>query len=621
MKLILLLTISITFLLFETRASLKKRAPDAENKNTEKVNCLIDFLDYKFKHHDLFIYSRLESTELEIEMIKQLNVENKRTLRIVNAETVQECKYYNEIYKQYLIFIDTAKGLNDIFEMCFSPGPRTTSPLLLIVADDTKEVMGIMKILKSYKLYLSSLVTKVSKRTLSLYDHKGDCNENTNFSTSFYNCQNFNEIPSFLLLNSNVCNLRVGIRIAPPFTFELPLQIMRKFNLKRPYLGTEMKILTEMLDVFNQKAHFISYNYSMIGNFDDKTETGSGVINELVKGELDLIFGAMNLCNYSKYIQPAHCSCSSNLIAIVKKRKDVELTKVFNTFSLNIWLFISLTFLMLACFPYIISRIYKISRLTNSVTFKLFTILLGQGINFNRKHFRLLFLSWIWFTYLLRSCYEAKITSLFVERDSSRQVNDLNEICEDKYTIFIDKSNTGVKENALKFLNCNFSSILFVHVKDPLNALLSTKNNLVAAFMYKEIYIQKLGTLNQHSIQNLHVIKESLEITQFYYYSRAGEQFSSAAHKVWQKLHESDIFNVYKRFINHYMKLWNKNNSTDEPLHLTMKNVYNIFILYASCIIINVLCFITEIIIHKMQKCSNSFKNFFSNLCPSQHLH
>lgn len=212
--------------------------------------------------------------------------------------------------------------------------------------------------------------------------------------------------------------------------------------------------------------------------------------------------------------------------------------------------FTSVIFLGLNTFPRIVGCFYKTPKLTHLVTLNLLTILFGQTIELRKKHFKLLFLSWIWFTFLLRSCYEARIKSLFIEKESNTQIDSLKEICEKNYTIFIQTNDQLIYRNILDLPSCKLSSDKFVHVEKPLDELLNSQFDSVAAFMYGQQYAWECEKLYKSNVENLHIIKEMVGVTAFCLYSRSGEISSSLVRKpIKSHIEQSGVLIQYERFI------------------------------------------------------------------------
>lgn len=404
----------------------------------------------------------MNSKDIENEVIYQLMQYNKqeKKLLVEIAETAHQCKQYKEDYKQFLIFVNKVQEFNNIFEKCLSTGSQRKSLIILIVATNTTDQIGLCNVTKSHKINLLHF-TEVDKTLLSLFMVKTKYKEYAECNTTIHDCE-INARPNLRLLDNNVSSLKICLRIVPPFVYQMSPEIIRNFKLENLYYGNEVFILKELIHFFKEKVQFTGYDF-VTKHYDEKTQISSKLVKKLVEGEFDLIFGAMDIRNYSQFIQPACISSIGHGIAIVKTRKDNELMKIFTALSWKIWLFTSLIFIILICFSHIIWRILKITNLTDSISFKLFTIMLGQDINLNSIRFlELLFLSWTWFTYLLRLCFEANITSLFIDKDSSTQIDNINEICEKNYTIFIEY-NFAIHDSYLQFPKCNFSINRFVY--------------------------------------------------------------------------------------------------------------------------------------------------------------
>lgn len=574
--------------------------PNTSNEVEKHIKCLIDFT---FKYKDLVVYKDSDIGNAENDMLDSLIQYNEQNRNLV-VETVtsdQQCtNSKNFCFKQYLIFANTAKALKIIIQKCLYKKLRASFPLFFIVAYNTTETAEILEVLKFERIYLSPLVTAYNETGLLLHAIKPGCKGDTEVHSDLYRCLKTVLHSEFPLFNHKHCNFKVGVRIVPPYVIKLPTEKAEGFHNK--FQGTELLILRYLMNYLNHKIQIIAYNSSTsVGHYNDETKTGSGLIKDLTEGKIDIIIGAITYTNDSRPIEPFYKSAYENRIAIVKKRKDNEFMKMFNVFSWEVWLFTSVLLLTLYCFPHIVANYYNIPNLTNMVSFKLFTILLGKSINFRRKHFKLLFLSWIWFTFLFRSCYEAKITSLFIDRDSSKQIDSLNEICEKKYTIFIDKRHASMYKDTMEFPDCKFSFDQFVLVENPLHELLDSKLDSVAVFMYEKQFMWELQKNLTTIVENLHIIKELLGVRLFYFYSRSGEILSSSfLHRSARRNIDQNFLLTYVRYIENTADIIkNKDRNLGEKSPLTLWQLRSIFILYIICVIICILCFFFEIVMDK----------------------
>lgn len=531
-----------------------------------------------------------------MQMIIYLTQHFKNRNIIVNTIT-SDHQYLNSTwnYKQNLIFVNTARELNIIFQNYFFE--RKYSQSFLIVADNTMEAEEILEIMKRYQIYMSPLFTSYNKKGLLLHTVKHGCKGIPEVYSDIYNCSNPILLTKFRLFRNVKCSYKVGLRLTAPYVFKRTKKECCDSSYENQ--GTELLILKYIMHYLKHRIEIVSYNSPIIGHYDEKTKTSSGMIKELIEGRVDVILGAIPN-TYSNLTESFYKSLYDIKIAIVKKRRDNELIKMISTYSWDVWLFTFILFLILNMFPYFVARFYNIPKLTDLVTFKLFTIIFGQSITFKKKHFRLLFLGWILFMFLLRSCYEARITSLFIDRDSSTQIDSLNEICEKKYTIFIDKYNKDIYKDIMEIPNCEFSSDQFVHVENPIIELLHSKLPLVAAFMYQEQYKWELGGHHKKVIQNLHIVKRQLGMAVFNFFSRPGEISSNVPLKPVTWLIEGGHLRGYKRFIDSISSTRYKDRSSNDATPLTLWQIRSVFMLYSIGVLVSFIFFVIEIITHKI---------------------
>lgn len=597
---IFLLLVSTIIWVATLKSLVDAQISDVSDDFEIKIKCLIDFSDLVFKSKHLVIYNHADMRDGYTNIFNNL-LQYFAQNRILIIETITSdhpCINRKKWpYKYYIIFANTVKALNDIFEKCSYKKLGTKPPLFMIIADDTIETGKMLEIMKHHHIYQSPLITAFNETGVLFYKVKPGCSSNFLVQRTVYNCQKPVSKYKRQLSSNLKCEFKIGLHFTPPYVFKLATQIGDGFydNLQ----GIELVLLRHLMKYQNHSMRIVSYTSTAIGHYYDETKTGSGLIEQLVNGQVDIILGAIANSNYSKHVEPFYLSTNDDKIAIVKRRKYSNFIKLFDIFSWEVWLFSFIFFLTLNAFTRIVAHFYKIPKPTGMVVFKLFTILLGKSIDFRRKHFKLLFLFWIWFTFMLRSCYEAKITSLFIDKDSSVQIDTLKELCEGNHLIFVDKYDEGVYKELMEFNDCKFSFQQFVHVENPLNELLNSKFSSVAAYMYKRQYMWELGKYNQKNVESLHVIKETLNPTEFYFYSRTGGILSSNLIKIPKRIQfESDFVKTYLKY-NHFISL--STYKEDEKAPITLWELRSVFAFYFVGVILSFICFIIALGLHKLK--------------------
>lgn len=293
----------------------------ASSESANNIDCLIDFIKSSIKFKDLVVYDHSNSRGTYNNVLTKFMQRDAHNKNLI-LETItpgHQCVNKNTFYKQFLVFINTAKELNDIIKSCLIEQLHPNSPFLLIVTEDKKQTTGILEVLKYHRIYLSPLITAYNETELLISAVKSNCKDNPDIDSELYSCGNSVLRSKFHLLDHVRCKFKVGVRITPPYVFKLKAEQM--YGFREEYQGTELFTLRHLMDYLNHSIKYISYNSSIIGHYNDETKEGSGLIKELVEGKVDIIVGKITLSNYSKFIEPFYMSAHDIKIAVVKKTK------------------------------------------------------------------------------------------------------------------------------------------------------------------------------------------------------------------------------------------------------------------------------------------------------------
>lgn len=604
--------IKLLILVFSVSATCSELTPVSHDEQAENMTCLIKYIYSYFKHVNLKIYiSENYTGEIKDEVISRVAQNDLQTYTVEIFSCYlhrQTCKKGGQqMHSQVIIFVDSASQLNNIFQNCLC---TTTADSLILVLSGSRDTTDLLRVMKDHNFFLKPVVSEFNKTLVVLHSVNTICKKLNEISDIFfYVCANKgkNKSNSYIKLkDKQPCVLKIGVRLAPPFTYINPEEVLKDTKLiKHPYRGKELLHMEMLIKSHNVIMEYIPFNTNELGKYDHKNRVGNGLIKELIDGKIDIIFGALIQPYPSKYVQSIMSMAQDTIVAIARKQKLSIAYSVFAIYTWPIWWCILLVYSCYIVLLYVIKYIQKNVPI-DSVIFKLISIFLGQSIKISRRFPRLLFLSWIWFAFMMRAYYEAYTKKLFLEKDSPRQIDTLEELCFNGYTIFVSNYIYDYFEDGMRLPNCNITSDKMFVVDDPLRELRDSQITTTAVFMFRETYENFFKNYIVHGENKFHVVKESIGLVMFYIYSRYGELATNIIGIKARRIIESGILNHGIREME-IRSRQDHDGNTDcvEATALSMKNVEAAFLVYLCGVIICIVCFIIEILVGK---CKLMFK-------------
>lgn len=378
------------------------------------------------------------------------------------------------------------------------------------------------------------------------------------------------------------CIIRIGIRKVPPFTV-----------LGRRYATT----------IDGLEIHALKYMaVSSIQNKVSIPEGGNDIelIKNLSEHKLDLVFGALGYKNYSNQVTLSYPLVYTNLIAIVKKMYQPSLFKPFNIYGWKVCLFILSVYVTNSIITYLLTLRSK------DLSFKglvLNLVLLSFAFEkVFQERVRLLHLSWIWFVFVIKFNYETYSSMLLVDYANFNLAKNLDSLCNYNYTIFV--SDLYKSPDGFQLPRCHIPKENIVYVKNPLKTLLNSDSVTSAVFMYKDTYLFDLPQFLDEAGNNpFHVVKETISIVPFFFYTRKGEIFSHFLNKHHSRVLESGIIESYRRSLDVMNKKESAKRTSNKLSGLTLKAIGPAFLLYLFGICFSILVFILELLFKSFKHC------------------
>lgn len=569
-----------------------------------KTKCLVNYMITFFEYNDLVVYRHVNYSEKlwnqAIYKLMQPRVVDSRLFNLEISSCVNEqCIEKKFDFKQHLIFVNSATQLTFILDKCICSQINSAAKII-IVGIDNGDTDSMVKVLRQRELYSASLLTDFKDELLSSYSVKPlCCGPNIRMN---YDCLTDTKLP-YQHLFCRQCFQNIGVRIAPPFTLKVAHGKINNHECK-PFQGYEVFLLELILrSVYNIKF-YTKTSHETVGRYDPIAKEGYALMKELAQYDIDLFFGAVHNHNLSKNVEASYPLIHATLIAVVKTQKDPRFFAMFSMFNLETWVFIFIIFILLCILPYAINCIRRTPIRFTSYIYKLFSIFIGQGIVMERP-LRLHFLFWIWFSFMIRAGFEAFITTIFMDKDSVKQIDSLDELCHRNFTIFITPSIQWNFKEGLRQQYCVIDFKNFVIVKSPLQAVLNSESRNVAAIIFKETFESEIIANFSHIYDEFHVVKQPIGLVTFSYFTRSGDVLLHIIKERGLRVLSSGLLSYYEKIISFANRNMTVNLSiTNKEAALSMENVGAVFHFYLFCVIVCLIVFIIEFIYYKLIKIS-----------------
>ncbi|PZC81896.1 hypothetical protein B5X24_HaOG200908 [Helicoverpa armigera] len=387
-------------------------------------------------------------------------------------------------HRGYLIAAKTSNIFADHFkklrqEPTWNPAARFLIVIKILKEDELKKIFDVL--LESH-VFNSLLINATDEAQIYTYNpfdkyacghyyseviYYGECSQT---KTDLY--------PNKLVTGFKNCSFRASVPHRPPYSVD---RAQLNNITQTDILGTEQLVLK----LLGEKEQFqVNYTYDydkFIYSTISPNMTVSGPMKTLTNNESDIIFGGIWLVasrsDAFTYLY-GHLDFEDDLLIIVKRASLVAIWKTtFLEFQPTVWGLLVMTFLL---YSVMMIRILGADD-KFGVMMTLFKNLLANSVHIpNRSEVKRIFLTWIWFSFLINSIYQSSLFSLTSHPAKEHQVYKIREI-------FVYKMKPCINPSMLIYIETE------MNVSTPIdNNCLDTPKNL-----YRVCQSDKIFTLAQ----------------------------------------------------------------------------------------------------------------------------
>lgn len=568
------------------------------NVDTKTSRCLFKYITEVFNDNYIVFhrghYSDLTTNNVMNQLVNAIFQSEMYNLELYEMKG-KNCEELNVAHvehneQQYLIYIHTPKELQFILKFCLCSG-RSIGAVYIVIAHSDCNIEMVHNILTENAIFHVYVVKlSMENNTIPYYGFVPDSDRITTKTDLVFNCSvSHKQLEPHSDRFYEFWKVRVGFSPVPIYT-QMPSD-----EYTSRYSGIEI----EMAKVILNTDELIISNNHVIENYGDNRSTG--LLQELVYKKVDVICGGLFFGSNLREIEAGYPLLYYNVIAVTLKSDKIDYFGIFSVFSRDVWLFLLILIIIFVCFLYT-TLVYKHELRIGFgvIIFDLIGILFGNNTKF-KKTLRLIFLCWIFFTMILRTVFITRLVDLLVDKESlTKQINKLDELCKENYTIVLTPNKIWSDEEEFTFRtsdSCNFSRDMVRFEDNPLNYLYNHRfEKIVVLIDFLNFRLKSIDYIDEEGKNPFHVLDEKFGYMYLSYYFRKGDPLKNV-------FKSRGLILVENGFVKHYRTLFHneitsmleaKLRSVEVETSLSMEHLWVVFNLHFCGMVVSFIVFLAE---------------------------
>lgn len=577
-------------------------------KNELQLNtprkCFADFIQGLLKSKRVAVFANSKNEHKEIDevmtyIIQSLNKSGQRNMIIRMCGPYKSRCFISKVLRvDYVIYANSSTQLDLVIRKCICVHMNHDSKFIIVVPPNA-DIPKMLEVFEAHPIEEATLVKLEENCDHLQYEKFVQYCCNCTRKLESFNCNSSESQQRPVSLEKNQeCKIKFGIIMAPPYVFEDSTDSVTSLQFDHKYLGIEFQVARLLLDLPDDD-HFSVSKIHYLMNYNKTTNEVTGLIKELQEYRVDVLMGALYL-NQTKYnIEPSNSLLHANQVVIVKKNENTRIG-VLRAYSNNVWIFMMAMQFFFTCIILSVSRYNRLKKLSvGAITIYLFSALLGNDILLkDNKAIKLIFITWIWMSFFLRITFEAIMIYIIRHPYEVDQINTLNFICMNNFTIYVSDHHYWNFDDGLKLHNCLIPKENFILDKEPLKKLINNQSNFVAAIMYESMYnYAGLDYITSEGKWPFHRVQEVINIISFSFLTRRGGVAGKHLNLRGLYLEASGLVKREERLLNfrHELRLASvAREMINLGVRLSLRKTKGLFYIYLGGVIIATVIFLLE---------------------------
>lgn len=512
----------------------------------------------------------------------------------------------------YIIATNTYDGLknklqNLTFDIYFNPSALT---IVVLESSVLNDISVVFKQLYSFNIFNVSVITQFLKSdvpSIVLPDHtKCKFCDITKEMLIFINCNEINNKFNVEVLNSKIkyvsnaislhsYNTTIMLEKHAPFAF---FKIKDSIDTEEGYEGI---FLNKIKNRYNVKYVENIHNEIIGSNIHN---VSSVILRRVFYGEYDGVVGGLILSAERKQaLDFVYPHLFDYFVVIIPRSPIIERWKsTLYSFSITVWILISIVTLLFSIFALILNIFIK-QRDKCGVFVSVLGYFFGNSHQIrSNSNTRIALISWSIFTWLLCSYFQSKLSSVFTRPAHQSQIGSLDDISEQRYTLYINRASYWFIENTFG----KKPSEVFTDIKICNNMLeclhhvsMGGKRVTISSnlhFLYYESSFR-----DEYGEQKLYKLPKPYFSFWFSIYMRRGHPLVKSMRSLEMSIIESGLLGksiLDLHFNISVKKHFYKNNKINSISYKDMEGIYYILLIGW---LLSTIIFILELVNHKLK--------------------